>query len=66
MSRALIAIGLLLVAIGLLWPWLRRVPIGRLPGDLVFHVGRTTVYVPLATMLIVSVVLGLLLWWLRR
>ncbi|WP_411028777.1 DUF2905 domain-containing protein [Salmonella sp. s59878] len=47
---------------GLLWPWRRRVPIGRLPGDLVFHVGRTTVYVPLATMLIVSAVLSLLLW----
>lgn len=66
MSRALIAIGLLLLAIGLLWPWRRRVPIGRLPGDLVFHAGRTTVYVPLATMLIVSAVLSLLLWWLRR
>jgi len=65
-NRILIAAGLLLLALGLLWPWLRRLPFGRLPGDLVFHVGRATVYVPLATMLVVSVVLSLLLWWLRR
>lgn len=66
MQRALIAIGLLAVLVGLLWPWLRRLPLGRLPGDLVFQIGRTTVYIPIVTMLIVSVLLSLLLWLLRR
>lgn len=66
MQRALIAIGLLAVLVGLSWPWLRRLPLGRLPGDLVFQIGRTTVYIPIVTMLIVSVLLSLLLWLLRR
>jgi len=61
-GRALIAIGLLLVGIGLLVefaPWLR---IGRLPGDVSFGSGNVRFYFPIATSLLLSAVLTLLLW----
>jgi hypothetical protein len=66
MQRTLIAIGLIIVAVGVLWPWLSRLPLGRLPGD--FHIQRDGVdfYFPLTTGLLVSLAITLLLWWLRR
>jgi hypothetical protein len=66
MRRALLLVGLILFAAGLLWPWLARLRLGRLPGDLVFQLGRVTVYVPLASMLLVSLLLSVLSWWWRR
>lgn len=66
MSRTLIVVGLIIVAVGLLWPWLwpalRAFPLGRLPGDLIIRRDGFTVYIPLATMLLVSGVVSLLLW----
>jgi hypothetical protein len=66
MQRALIAIGLILLGIGLLWPWLQRSGLGRLPGDIVFERGSFRFYFPLATCLLVSVLLTLVLWLVRR
>lgn len=66
MQRPLIWLGLLLLVAGLLWPWLSRIPLGRLPGDLVFERPGLRVFVPLGTMLAVSLLLSLLIWLLRR
>ena len=66
MSRTLIAIGVLLVVAGIAWPWLRRLPLGHLPGDIVIDRGDFKLYFPIVTMLAVSVVLSLLLWLFRR
>lgn len=66
MRRLLIAVGALLVVAGLLWPWLARLPFGRLPGDIVIDRPGLRFYFPLATSIIVSLVLSLLLWLLRR
>lgn len=66
MSRALIIIGLVLVAAGLLWPWLGRIGLGRLPGDSLLQRGNFTFYAPLATGLLLSIVLSLILWFIRR
>jgi Protein of unknown function (DUF2905) len=66
MNRILVGLGLLLVLAGLAWPWLRRLPFGRLPGDIVIDRPELKVYVPLASMLIVSVVVSVLLWLFRR
>ncbi|WP_046077973.1 DUF2905 domain-containing protein [Halomonas sp. HG01] len=65
MSRTLIVIGLLLFAAGLLWPWLGRLPLGQLPGDILIRRGHTTFY-PLTSMLLISAILTLLLWLFRR
>lgn len=66
MQRTFIVIGLIVVAIGLLWPWLSKLPIGRLPGDIVVDRPGLKVFFPITTMIIVSIVLSLLLWLFRR
>jgi hypothetical protein len=66
MQRTLIVIGATLVVVGLAWPWIGRLPLGRLPGDLMFNRGGFRLYVPLTTMLLISAVLSLLLWLFRR
>ncbi|GBQ27522.1 DUF2905 domain-containing protein [Gluconacetobacter azotocaptans] len=66
MSRALIALGVVLVLAGVLWPVLSRLPLGRLPGDIVIQRPNFTFYAPIATCVVVSVVLSLIFWLLRR
>ena len=66
MQKALIVTGLLVLAIGLLWPWLGKLPLGRLPGDIVVDRENFRFYFPLTTMILLSVVLSLVLWLLRK
>lgn len=66
MQRALIVIGIVTLVAGLLWPWISTLPLGRLPGDLVFERPGFRLYLPIATMLLVSVVISLLLWIFRQ
>ncbi len=66
MQRALIVAGAVLLVIGLAWPWLSRLPLGRLPGDLRFERDGFTFFFPLATGLLISVVVSVILWWLRK
>ena len=66
MQRTLIVIGLVIAAIGLAWPWLRRLPFGRLPGDI--HIVREgfSFSFPVVTCILVSIVVSIILWLLRR
>ncbi|TWG94104.1 Protein of unknown function (DUF2905) [Mesorhizobium sp. J18] len=66
MSRTLIVIGLLIVAAGILWPWLTRLGLGRLPGDIVIERENFTFYAPIATGLLVSIILSAILWLINR
>ena len=61
MRQWLIAIGVVLVAIGLLWPWLTKLGLGRLPGDIVVERENFSFYFPLVTCVIVSIVLSFIL-----
>jgi hypothetical protein len=65
-ARALVILGILLVIAGLAWPWLSRLPLGRLPGDIVIERGTSRFYFPLTTCVLVSVVLSVILWIFRR
>jgi hypothetical protein len=66
MQRTLIVIGLVIAAIGLAWPWLRRLPFGRLPGDI--HVVREgfSFSFPIVTCIVISIVVSVILWLFRR
>ncbi|MBK1632832.1 hypothetical protein CKO31_19180 [Thiohalocapsa halophila] len=66
MQRLLIALGIVLLLLGLLWPWLGKLPLGRLPGDIVVERGGFSLYFPITTLVLVSGVLSLVLWLLRR
>jgi len=66
MSRFLIILGLVILAIGLLWPVLSRLGLGRLPGDIVIQRGNFSFYFPLATCILVSVLLSVVVWLFNR
>jgi hypothetical protein len=65
-ARWLIILGLVLVLTGLLWPWLAKLGLGRLPGDIVIERENLRLYLPLTTSLLISVLLSLILWLLNR
>ena len=64
MAKFLVIAGLIIAGAGLLM--MAGLPIGRLPGDLTFRRGNTTVYIPVATSILASVILTLLFSLLRR
>jgi hypothetical protein len=66
MSRLLILLGLVLLAAGLLWPYLGRLGLGRLPGDIVLQRENVTIYFPLMTSLLLSLLISLVFWVVNR
>jgi Protein of unknown function (DUF2905) len=62
MARFLIVLGLAILLVGLLWPYLGKLGLGRLPGDIVIERENVTLYIPLATCLLLSLVLSLIFW----
>ena len=65
-GRLLIVLGAILLVAGLAWPFLARLGLGRLPGDIMVERGNFRFYFPIVTSLVVSVVLTLLFWLFRR
>jgi hypothetical protein len=66
MVRFLIVLGLAILVVGLLWPYLSKLGLGRLPGDIVIERKNGTIYVPLATCLLLSLLLSVVLWVVNR
>ncbi len=66
MSRMLMLAGVALILAGILWSVAERFGFGRLPGDIAFERGNLRFYFPLATSILISVILSLLVWLFRR
>ena len=66
MQRTLIVIGVILVVLGIAWPWLGSTPLGRLPSDIVIERDNFTFYLPITTMVLVSAVISLVIWLFRQ
>lgn len=66
MQRLLITLGLALLVTGLLWPWLVKLGLGRLPGDIRIERDGFAFFFPLTTSIVVSLLVTLVLWLLRR
>jgi Protein of unknown function (DUF2905) len=66
LSRALIIIGLAIAAVGAAWPWIARLGLGRLPGDIFIQREGFTFYAPITSGILVSVVVALILWLFSR
>ena len=66
MARVLIILGLVILAAGLLWPYLSPLGLGRLPGDIVIERENMRLYFPLATCLLISLLLSVVLWVVNR
>lgn len=65
-GRWLLLTGLVLVVLGVAWPWLAKLGLGRLPGDIVIERGQSRFYFPLTTCIVISLALNALLWLFRR
>jgi hypothetical protein len=64
--RILIVAGIILVVVGLVWPLLTRLGLGRLPGDIVIERDNFRFYFPIVTSILLSIVLSALFWLFRR
>ena len=62
----LIVLGALLVLVGVAWPWLAKLGLGRLPGDIYVEREGFSFYFPITTGILISIVLSVLLWLFRR
>jgi len=66
MQKFLIIAGVVLLIIGLLWPWIAKLGLGRLPGDIAVEKEGFGFYFPVVTSIIISIVLSLLFWLFRK
>lgn len=66
MAKLLITIGFVLVIVGLLWPFLAKLGLGRLPGDIAVERDGFRFYAPITTGILLSVILSALFWLFRR
>ena len=66
MQRLLIVLGVALLIAGLAWPWLAKLGLGRLPGDIHIERDDFSFHFPIVTCLVISVVLSLLFWLFRK
>ena len=66
MQRTLIIIGALILLVGLAWPWLAKLGLGRLPGDIRIETENGVFYFPIKTCIVLSLVLSLVFWFFRR
>jgi hypothetical protein len=66
MQRSLIVLGLLIAVVGLAWPWVSQLPLGRLPGDIMIDRPGFRFFFPITTMIIISVLISLVLMAFRK
>lgn len=66
MQKTLMIIGILVFTIGILWSRVSKLPIGRLPGDIVIDKPGLKIYIPITTLILVSIIVSVILWLLRK
>jgi hypothetical protein len=65
-QRALFALGIIIALVGLAWPWISKLPLGRLPGDLLIERPGFRLFVPFTTMVVISLLISLIVWLFRK
>ena len=65
-QRLLIGLGLVILVVGIAWPIITRIGLGRLPGDIVIQRGGTNFYFPIVTCIVISIALSAILWLFNR
>jgi len=66
MQKGLIVLGVVIALIGAAWPWVSKLPIGRLPGDILIDRPGFLVFFPITTMIIISLVISAILMLFRK
>ncbi len=65
-QKILIISGIAILIIGILWPWVSKLPIGKLPGDIVVDKPNFKMYIPITSMIIISLVISFIIWLIRK
>ena len=60
MQKLLIILGIIILVIGLFYPYLKKLGLGQLPGDIIFKSENSTLFFPIATCIIISIVLTII------
>ncbi|MBT2991254.1 MAG: DUF2905 domain-containing protein [Candidatus Thiodiazotropha sp. (ex Ctena orbiculata)] len=66
MQKFLFGLAIAALLLGLVWPWIGKLPIGRLPGDIVVERENFRFYLPITSMLLASFLISVILWLFRR
>lgn len=66
MQKTLIVLGIVILLAGLGWPWLSKLPFGRLPGDIIIDKPGFKMFFPITSMLLVSGLISLIMWFFRK
>ena len=66
MQKILIIIGVIIILAGLFWPWLSKLPLGHLPGDIVIDKPNFKLFIPITTMLLLSALISFIIWIFRK
>ena len=65
-QKILIAAGIFIVVLGFLWPWISKLPIGKLPGDIVVDKPNFKFFFPITSMILISVVISFIIWLIKK
>ncbi|MFN3874016.1 MAG: DUF2905 domain-containing protein [Ignavibacterium sp.] len=65
-QKIIIVLGVLVILIGFLWPYISKIPLFRLPGDIVIDKPNFKVFIPITSMILISVLLTLVFWLIRK
>jgi hypothetical protein len=65
-TRVLVTLGAILIVVGLAWPWLTRLGLFHLPGDIVIERENFRFYFPITSMILIGLAISLILWLLRK
>ena len=66
MQRFLIVLGVVLLLVGVFWPSIAKLGLGRLPGDIRIVRDGFSFYFPITTGIVISILISLILWFLRK
>ena len=66
MQRILLITGAIILFAGLLWPWLSKLPFGKLPGDIIIDKPNFRIFIPITTMIIISLLISFIIWLFKK
>jgi len=66
MQKTLIILGIIILLAGILWPLIVKFPFGKLPGDITIYKPNIKIYIPITTMLLISIFISLSFWILKN
>lgn len=65
-QKILIFTGIAILIAGFLWPWISKLPFGKLPGDIVVDKPNFKMYIPITSMIIISLIISFVIWLIKK